>query len=258
MTKIYAYANISKFLINYFRLCEYYFLMSINQRFADIINKLYSGNKRAFSKAIGVSPTVIENVVGTRQGNPSFEVVQKVICANANINPDWLINDIGEMYRHANIEKSNIDKSIVAIQDADNNEGEYKRIPLATPFAVAGFGNGDFAINNGDIKDYYVVPLFKDRKIDFMIEVSGASMYPKYNNGDVIACSILRKSRFIQWNKVHLIGTVEQGILVKRIRKGADDQHLLLVSDNKEFEPFVINIEEVTGMALVIGVIRLE
>jgi len=78
--------------------------MSVNQRFADIINKQYSGNKRAFSITIGVSPTVVENVVGKRQGNPSFEVIQKVLCANANINPDWLINGIGEMFRQVNNE----------------------------------------------------------------------------------------------------------------------------------------------------------
>ena len=83
-------------------------------------------------------------------------------------------------------------------------------------------------------------------------------MYPKYNSGDVVACTILRESRFIQWNKVHLIGTVEQGILIKRVKKGQDDQHLLLISDNKDYDPFVINIDEVTGMALVVGVIRLE
>lgn len=236
--------------------------MSINQRFASIINKQYSGNKRAFSITIGVSPTVIENVVGKRQGNPSFEVVQKVLCANANINPDWLINDVGEMFRTVNgqQEKKNVhvQEPIIGYISGENIADQFKRIPLVTPVAVAGIWNGDFTINNSDIKDYYVVPLFKDRKIDFMIEVSGSSMYPRYSNGDVVACAILRESRFIQWNKVHVISTKEQGILIKRIKKGTDENHLLLVSDNKEFEPFLINVDEITGIANVVGVIRLE
>jgi hypothetical protein len=31
-----------------------------------------------------------------------------------------------------------------------------------------------------------------------------------------------------------------------------------LVSENKDYEPFVVSQEDVTGMALVVGVIRLE
>ena len=49
----------------------------INGRFVEIINRLYAGNKRAFAQHVGISPTVIENVVGTRQGKPSYDVLEK-------------------------------------------------------------------------------------------------------------------------------------------------------------------------------------
>ncbi|SDC53872.1 hypothetical protein [Williamwhitmania taraxaci] len=71
--------------------------MTIQDRFRLIINDLYSGNKRAFAKSIGVAATVIENVVGSRKGNPSFEVIQKIIFANANIDPRWLLTGEGKM-----------------------------------------------------------------------------------------------------------------------------------------------------------------
>ena len=51
--------------------------MTINNRIEQIIEKLYKGNKRAFATAIGVAPTVIENVVGTRQGKPSYGLLEK-------------------------------------------------------------------------------------------------------------------------------------------------------------------------------------
>ena len=70
--------------------------MSINERLKTIIEEQYNGNKRAFSMAIGVTPTVIENVVGSRQGKPSFDVLEK-ICANANVSPDWLLMNRGKM-----------------------------------------------------------------------------------------------------------------------------------------------------------------
>ena len=78
---------------------RYYFglLMSINDRFGKIIRTLYGGNKSAFASAIGVAPSVIENIVGKRQGKPSFDVVEKV-CAIAEINTIWLITGRGDAF----------------------------------------------------------------------------------------------------------------------------------------------------------------
>ncbi|WP_279113265.1 XRE family transcriptional regulator [Bacteroides acidifaciens] len=69
--------------------------MTINERFTVIINTLYSGNKSAFAKAIGVAPSVVDNIVGKRQGKPSYDVIEKV-SALAAINLNWLISEIGE------------------------------------------------------------------------------------------------------------------------------------------------------------------
>ena len=62
--------------------------MTVNERFETIIRVLFGGNKRAFALHVGISPTVVENVVGTRKGKPSFDVLEKV-CANANISAEW-------------------------------------------------------------------------------------------------------------------------------------------------------------------------
>lgn len=70
--------------------------MTINERFEFLIKTFFGGNKRAFAIHVGVSPTVVENVVGKRQGKPSFDFLEKV-CANANISAEWLLLGIGEM-----------------------------------------------------------------------------------------------------------------------------------------------------------------
>ncbi|MDR0620255.1 MAG: XRE family transcriptional regulator [Bacteroidales bacterium] len=72
--------------------------MSIQERIKFIIESLFRGNKAAFSKQINVSPTVIENVVGTRNGKPSYDVIEK-ICANANISAEWLLTGNGEILK---------------------------------------------------------------------------------------------------------------------------------------------------------------
>jgi len=174
------------------------------------------------------------------------------------INPEWLLTGTGEMLKNANILVKN-GNILAKSAELDNKEHEkIIPIPFVTPQAVAGFGNSNFAIEEQDVKEYYVIPKFKHRKVDFMIEVYGNSMYPKYNSGDIVAATIINNSHFIQWNKPHVIATNEQGILVKRICQGKNDDNLLLKSDNKDYPPFNVPKTDITGIALVVGVIRLE
>ena len=123
---------------------------------------------------------------------------------------------------------------------------------------AAGFGNENFAITEQDVKEFYNIPCFRHTHVDFMIEVTGDSMTPHLNSGDIIACTIVRDSNFIQWNKTHVIATKEQGLLVKRLMPANDDKHLKAVSDNTQYPPFDIPKNEITGIALVIGDVCLE
>lgn len=197
---------------------------------------------------------VTRGVLGQNNGI-SEENLSRFLAYYKDINLEWLFTGSGTMIKGEDLPNHNItDVAPCNIELA--NIG--KPIPLVTQSAVAGFGNSDFAINNEDIKELYVIPKFKHRNVDFMIEVSGASMYPRYTSGDIVACSILRESRFIQWNNCHVIATIEQGILLKRLLPGDDGEHLKAVSDNRDFPPFDIPVNEIKGIALVVGMVRLD
>lgn len=62
---------------------------------------------------------------------------------------------------------------------------------------------------------------------------------------------------FFQWNKTYVLDTA-QGPLIKRIRRGSDNEHILIVSDNTEYEPFELSKSQFHGVALVRGLFRLE
>jgi len=85
---------------------------TINERVQSIVDTCFGGNKRAFAKQIGVSATVIENVVGKRNGKPSFDVLHS-ICANANISAEWLLTGEGEMLRGGNVQVSGSGNAVV-------------------------------------------------------------------------------------------------------------------------------------------------
>ncbi len=108
--------------------------MTVNERFGKIIRVLYGGNKSAFASAIGVTPSVVDNIVGKRQGKPSFDVVEKV-SALAEVNISWLITGRGEPFDFSNDEEQAsgtsssappieqkgdmVDKLLAIIQDKD-------------------------------------------------------------------------------------------------------------------------------------------
>jgi phage repressor protein C with HTH and peptisase S24 domain len=143
------------------------------------------------------------------------------------------------------------------IDQANESQVSYgKEIPMVGIEALAGVGNTAFNIEEKDIKAMYVIPDFSN--VDFMMRMKGSSMYPKYNSGDVIACRILKELSFIQWGKVYVIATREQGILVKRLKQAETKANLIAVSDNPRYDPFEIPRKDIYGYALVIGVVRLE
>jgi len=228
-----------------------------------------------FYKLTGVT----RGVLGQNNGI-SEENLSKFLAYFKDVNITWLLTGQGSMLKdveftpecsaklrandYISIDYGTNNVSCVmsdkpeAIPFAEAARNGLHPIPLVTQQAAAGFGNGDFSIEEADVKEYYVIPKFKYCHVDFMIEVSGLSMYPHFNSGDVIACSILRNTQFIQWNKCHVIATREQGILVKRIMPGEDKKHLRAISDNKEYPPFDIPVDEITGIAVVVGSVGLE
>lgn len=200
--------------------------------------------------------------------------LNNVLSAYPNLNRDWLLYGEGEMLRPSvtvptetqprddremtDPNTKELRRNYEGTAEQENLPAGYKKLPLVTQTAVAGFGNANFVIHEADVKEYYVVPKFRYHQVDFMIEISGSSMYPKYNSGDVVACTILHDGAFIQWNKCHIVATREQGILCKRLMPGSTDDRLKMVSDNENYPPFEVPKDEITGIALVVGVIRLE
>lgn len=138
-----------------------------------------------------------------------------------------------------------------AVKSDSNKEG----IPLIPISAMAGFFTGEVNIMEYEC-ERYIIPVFRDA--EFLIQVKGMSMYPKYTAGDIVACKKLSlQDIFFQWNMVYVLDTA-QGALIKRVRKGKDTEHILLVSENEAFEPIELCLEQINAVALVVGVIRLE
>lgn len=162
------------------------------------------------------------------------------------INPEWLLTGEGEMLKS--------DNNTPAVAEPQIPSG----VPMLPFDAFAGIGTDVEGVNLDTIEERYVVPLFDGMKMDFMISVRGSSMYPKYNSGDVVACRMVQELLFVQWNKVYVLDTISQGVIIKRLKKSDKEGFVICKSDNEQYEPFEIPMSDIRTIALVVGVIRLE
>ena len=175
------------------------------------------------------------------------KTIDKILNKYQDLNKTWLITGDGMMLKGEEDNNNNP----IAKQTSNPNEG----IPLIPVEAMAGALTCDNTILEYEC-DRYVIPMFKGA--DFLIPVKGSSMYPKYSSGDIVACQrVDMNNLFFQWNKVYVIDT-NQGALIKRIKPGHDENHVLIVSDNEKYDPFELPYSAIHAVALVIGVIRLE
>lgn len=217
-----------------------------------LISHFTNGNKAQFSKLLGVSPQTISAWIARN----TFD--SELIYARCRyVNPSWLLTGKGDMLVKNDVQQ-NVETKREAIPAMEGIPSDIAPIPLVTEHAAAGFGNDCFSIQESDVKDYYIIPKFRFNHVDFMIEVSGISMYPHFKSGDVIACTILHEAKYIQWNRCHVIATRDQGILVKRIMPSEKEGCFKIVSENKDFPPFDLPKEDITGLALVVGCVSLE
>lgn len=216
----------------------------------------------------GIKITALEKIIGASKGVLSRAIsngtdiqtkwIQLIVENYPHYSADWLLTGRGSMLKtdttplmgDQDSPKEEDDRP-VAIHTDNPKEG----IPLIPINAMAGAMMGDQTVMEYEC-ERYVVPLFKGA--EFLIPVKGSSMYPKYSSGDIVACKrVPMTDLFFQWNKVYVLDT-NQGALIKRIKKGSDAEHILIVSDNKDYEPFELPIRCINNVAIVIGVIRLE
>ncbi|MBO7466612.1 MAG: helix-turn-helix transcriptional regulator [Bacteroidaceae bacterium] len=184
----------------------------------------------------------------------------KILTKYPELSADWLLTGRGEMLKTNSTltdtppdEQPHVsDKDTKKVWIAQENE---QGIPLIPFSAMAGALRGELAALEYEC-EHYIVPAFSDA--DFLMPVKGNSMTPTYLSGDIVACrKVPMTGIFFQWNKPYVLDTT-QGAIIKRVKPGSDKQHVLIVSDNKDYDPYELPYEDIYAVALVIGIIRLE
>lgn len=211
---------------------------TINDRIQNIINERFNGNVAAFAREVGIPQTTLVSILGTRKSKPSYDVITKIMSANAlEVSAEWLI---------------------LGTKNDDKKTSTTTTIPLIPHTAAAGFLSSSIPGVRLEDCEQYAVADFVAKGADFLVRVSGDSMSPRYNNGDIVAVKVLCRSQFVQWGKVYVLDTT-QGLIVKRILPGPTPNSILCRSEDIiNYPDYTIEKTDIRAIALVIGGIKIE
>lgn len=133
-------------------------------------------------------------------------------------------------------------KEILAITVDQNNK---ENVELVTQKASAGYLSG--YQDPEYVKDLPKIslPVLPKNRTYRAFEIQGESMLP-VQPGSIIFGEYLDDTKTIKNGKLYVLVTSQEGIVFKRVFNFADQQgKLLLVSDNRSYEPFSVKTEDV-------------
>ncbi len=251
---------------------------------AEILQQLLEQNQmgvKQFADKINYPASKLHDIKRGKTQRFSGELIERIIATFPDIDRFWLLTGediavIQKSYKsQAGLDKSrhtqvknvatapreqNLSSQETCSSQATNHAINNKRtsLPLIPIEAVAGHnGIDEQGVRLEDCPSYQV-PEFISAKAEYMIRVSGSSMYPKYSNGDILACRKVEEITFFQWGKVYVIDS-NQGAMIKRLFEIPDAPDMVLCkSDNDNYPPFKLPKSEIRSLSIVIGVIRLE
>ena len=207
---------------------------SVKQRLIEYI-KSKGLSQRRFESIVGLSNGYVNNISSGIGAAKLAEISRHF----PDLSHSWLLTGEGPML--------NSEKTMLP---------ETQQLPLIPVDAMAGALTGsDYAFASYDC-EMYVVPIF--RGAEFLIRVQGDSMVPTYHSGDIVACRRVPLTHlWFQWGKTYVLDT-RQGALLKRIEPSEHQGCISIHSENPQYRPFDLSIEEINGIAIVLGVIRVE
>lgn len=160
--------------------------------FADRLNAAMSASglsQAQLAEMVGISQPAIQKMSSGKTSGTR----KMVELANAlKVRPEWLSSGVGEMRYQEGPEPSNIRESSLKAtvwEDMNRNSEEFVEIPLLNVSLSAGNGSceleesSDFALV---FRRYYLKKMGVSESAAKLVRVSGQSMEPTLNDGDVV------------------------------------------------------------------------
>lgn len=190
----------------------------------------------AFIEKMGLTKAQFEKTAGLSNGfvdksgdNSRRSSLDKISTAYPQLNMVWLLTGEGEMLKTST---------------AEQTETTPYTVPLV-PISAQGGSFNDFVVSVKDSDCEKVISPV--RQVDFALTVTGDSMAPEYPGGSQVLVRKVNEKAFIEWGRVYVLDTCN-GTVIKKLNPGRDDDEVLCVSVNPDYQPFYVKLADVYGL----------
>lgn len=211
-------------------------------------------------KEMGISQNEFASRIGTDCSNFSKQINGKLaitsvltnkIIVELGISKEWLIEGKGE--KRKSIQTSN-SKTITLpsniIRDTANEGAKVYDIDV-----TAGPSGRSLIFSSEQIIGSINVPFINPE--NYIVKVSGDSMAPVINNGDMLAIREIKNLNFIFWGQIYVV-LLDDYRMVKYVRKHENPDLVILKSANKDYDDIEIPRDEIRALFVVENIIRFD
>lgn len=156
------------------------------------------------------------------------KTIDKILTKYQDLSREWLLYGEGKMLKTS----------------TEQTETTPYTVPLV-PISAQGGSFNDFVVSVRDSDCEKVISPVKH--VDFALTVTGDSMAPEYPGGSQVLVRKVNERAFIEWGRVYVLDTCN-GTVIKKLNPGRDDDEVLCVSVNPDYQPFYVKLSDVYGL----------
>jgi len=211
--------------------------MTLAQRIKNLRKEL-GLNQTEFATRIGITQTSLSQLEGEKNGI-SYDVFKAIVSA-FNVNPVWLMDGVGTMYGNDNAASTSRGAIPLVVQvDKDDEENIVMVDRKAAAEYLQHQQDPDFISKLPSFR----LPGFYGKSFR-AFEITGDSMLPGINPGDMIVGSYVESLNEIRNGSVYIVVTHDGSIVAKRVTALGNDIYELK-SDNVVYEPYAVKAEDI-------------
>ncbi len=208
-------------------------------------------NQSEFAQKIGLDASNLSKYMTGKL--PIGENLINKMVANLGVSKEWLTHGIGSMFAPVIHDAHNHIRTVTlpseAITQAHNGAKVYSLDVTAGNLARDRMFTEELVIGSIDVPS-----INPDCSI---VKVSGDSMKPIINNGDMIAIREIRNPNLIFWGQIYVV-LLEDYRMVKYVRKHANPDKVILRSENSAYDDIEIEKRDICDLFIVENIIHID
>ena len=211
-------------------------------------------------KEMGISQNEFASRIGTDCSNFSKQINGKLaitsvltnkIIVELGISKEWLIEGKGEKHKTTTTSNSKTITLPTNIIRATATEGA----KVYDIDVTAGPSGRSLMFSSEQVIGSINVPFINPE--NYIVKVSGDSMSPVINNGDMLAIREVKNLNLIFWGQIYVV-LLDDYRMVKYIRKHNNPEFVILKSANKDYDDIEIPRDEIRALFVVENIIRFD